>query len=346
LGRTDLRLKLEILERGIVVSPSARQTLTGAGSRPLTFHDYATTGGLTLRFGREYVNAPVDEWFCDSPAAELDLIDGQFLLRWKGDEVLASVLPLPGYLGTPDADGVMTHADRLRLSPVDGCSCSCAFCDSPQSQYRLRPLESLARALSVAASDRPLPPAHGLISGGTPRADDVPEFDETVVELVRASPVPMDVMMMPRSDTHLIDDLADAGIDGFAVNIELFGAEAAAALTPQKARCGPELYSAFWEHALEKTGGGRVRSLLIVGFEPEADTLAGVEYIASHGIDPVLSPFRPAPGTRFADQRPPSADVMERLHDRAVRVADRYGVRLGPRCVPCQHNVIAVAADA
>src|SRR5574340_1458117 len=96
----------------------------------------------------------------------------------------------------------------------------------------------------------------------------------------------------------------------------------------------------MWDRAVRAFGPGRVRSLLIVGLEPEESVLRGVEFIASHGVDPVLSPFRPAPGTRLADVRPPSADAMRRLYESAEEIAQRHGVKLGPRCVPCQHNTI------
>jgi hypothetical protein len=340
-----LELKVHALARGVEVSGAAQAALTMNGSRPLTVADYATTGGITVRIGDDYVNAPVGEWYCDVPAAVVDVQDDHVVLLWQGQRVDIEVLPLPGYLGRPDAKGVMTHADRLRLSPVDGCRCTCEFCDSPSTPYRLHSVDALAGALSVAQQDKRLSPRHGLISGGTPRMGDLAEFDATVLELVRHSPIPMDVMLMPRQTTDFIDALVDAGVDGLSINIELFGEEAAKRLVPQKAAQGRDGYSRAWRRAVERLGVGRVRSLLVVGLEPEADTLAGVEFIASHGVDPVLSPFRPAARTLHSAQRPPSAELMLRLHTAAKEAAEAHGVRLGPRCVPCQHNVIAVAAD-
>ena len=46
-----------------------------------------------------YVNAPIDEWFCDSPAASLLHENGDFVIEWRGQAAAAEVLPLPSYVG-------------------------------------------------------------------------------------------------------------------------------------------------------------------------------------------------------------------------------------------------------
>lgn len=351
------RLKLEILERGIVVDDAAREALTKGGRQGLTHADYPTTGGLTLKLpGDVYVNAPVGPAHAHAafPAAVLSLADGDedaaaFVLRAGDLRIPAAPLPLPGYLKAHDAirDGVMTHADRARLSPVAGCSVNCAFCDSPQAGYKPRPADHLMAALQVALGDEQLPPRHVLISGGTPRAADRAYLDDVYQRVIQESPLPVDVMLAPRPGTDVIDRLVEWGVDGLAINLELFNAEVAARLTPYKQGLGREAFAHSIRRAVELTGGeGRVRSLLLVGLEPVEDTLRGVRFLAELGCDPCLSPFRPGAGTALADHPLPEASLMEDVYLASLGIAEEHGVKLGPRCIPCQHNTVAFPDDS
>lgn len=344
------RLKLDVMSRGIAVGRRARDMLAAASPAGLTDADYPTTSGLTLVLpGDVYVNAPVDEWYCDHPAAELVWSPdaSSFLLTAGSEDVEVRALPLPEYLATGDLDfdSVRSHGDRVRVSPISGCACNCAFCDLNLVEYRRHDVSTMVRAVRAALDDVYLPGRHVLVSGGTPRPSDIGWLDAAYVALIESSPVPVDVMLMPRATTDVIDMLVAAGVCGLSVNLELFGSTAATRYCPQKAAVGRDGYAAAIRRAVELTGGsGRVRSLLLVGLEEPEVTLAGVEFIASLGADPVLSPFRPAQRTATARRRPPSADVMEELHASAQDIVERYGVSLGPRCVPCQHNTLALPA--
>ena len=340
-------MKLDILERGISIDPATLAALTAGGSHQLVEHDYVTTGGLTLVLEDDiYVNAPVDYAFCGNPAAMLTHSGSGYVLENPADAVAARVLPLPGYL-TPTAEaprGVMTHADRIRISPIDGCSCSCRFCDWPLIPYATLDTDNLMTGLTTALADTALPARHVLVSGGTPRPGDRPFMDDVYLRAIHESALPVDVMLMPRDGKRLVDRLVDAGAAGFAVNIEIFDRATAAALCPNKEHVGLDGYAAFIAHAVERTGGrgtGRVRSLLLVGLESPESTLEGVRFLSELGCDPVLSPFRPAEGTELAMAPPASADLMERVYVEGREIAERLGVRLGPRCIPCQHNTVA-----
>jgi uncharacterized radical SAM superfamily protein len=318
----------------------------------LTLREYATTGGVTLQLDSgAYVNAPFDEWYCRSPETRLDYNAGSdsFSATHNGVTMPVSVLPLPGYLNTRDdrgrlvTDVAMSHADRLRLSPIDGCALDCQFCDMAGKRYVKRPAEQLLAAMAIALEDTRLPVSHILISGGTPIASDYPYLDEICAAVATSTALPVDVMAVPRSDTSWIDRLNAAGISGFAINLELYG-DAAARYTRRKRGSDLDTFDANLRRAVESTGGGgRVRSLLVAGLEPIEDTVRGVEFIARTGADPVLSPFRPAPGTPLADTSPPSADFLWRLYSEAREIVERHGVMLGPRCTPCGHNTLTFA---
>ncbi|MGV8080943.1 MAG: hypothetical protein AB2L22_12915 [Syntrophales bacterium] len=339
------QLKLKIFSRGIDISPAAERLLTNSGNRKLVIRDYATTSGLTLIIEDEvYVNCPIGEWFCDNPAAILMVSsNGRFELHADGQSLNVNPLPLPSYIDRPEmiATGVMTHSDRVRLSPISGCSCSCIFCDWNVNKYNLHdPLEQL-RAFSIACMDSRLPPRHVLVSGGTPYPKDENWFEQFCVEITAASPLPVDIMLMPRSDPQTIDRLIQAGVHGFAINLEIFDPEIASNHCKEKSRVGRTAYAETIARAVALTGGnGRVRSLLLVGAESAETTLKGVEFIAALGADPVLSPFRPAQGTILASVRPPTYELMADVYLAATSIVERYGVKLGPRCIPCMHNTI------
>lgn len=346
------RLKASCFTRGVRLSQAAGEVFTRSGRVPLTIHEYATTGGLTFEVaGGVYINAPFDEWFVVEPEAEIGVTqEGTLEVRFDGRAAPIYPVPLPGYLDRRDDAGrsvrdvAMSHVDRIRLSPIGGCSFACKFCDLAGLPYYKRPVDQILAALRVAKEDDFLPPRHVLVSGGTPSPLDEPYLESVVCAVAQEAGMPVDVMMSPKRDSASIDRMVEAGVDGFAINIELFGDEASRTITPQKFRLGRQVFDEFIERAVDVTGGkGRVRSLIIVGIEPVEATLAGVEHLARMGADPALSPFRPpAPGQPLAQHPPPSPETLLDVYERSLAIAQEYGVRLGPRCVPCQHNTFAM----
>ena len=82
------QLKTSCLSRGISITKDASDSLTEGGNVPLSIHEYATTGGVTLELdGAVFVNAPFDEWFCDSPESTLDIdkLTGEYFVTFRGE---------------------------------------------------------------------------------------------------------------------------------------------------------------------------------------------------------------------------------------------------------------------
>jgi hypothetical protein len=342
-------LKMNILSKGINISTDAKDKLTQSGTVPLSIHEYATTGGITLVFEEGiYVNAPFDEWYCQSPDAilEFDETSEQFVVHFKDLFFPAHILPLPGYLGKYDSkknlisDTIMSHADRARVSPIFGCAYRCKFCDFNLYDYKIRPVEQILEGLEYAKQDQQLPVKHVLISGGTPKFSDFGYLDNVYEQIIKKAGIPVDVMMAPRND-GIVDRLANWGLFGYSINLELYSRESITQYAPQKKHIGIDEYKKFIERAVQNIGSnGRVRSLLIIGLEPLESTLEGVEFLARMGCDPVLSPFRPAKGTSLAKIPPLSQEKMEYIYLKSKEIAERFGVKLGPRCIPCQHNTL------
>jgi len=343
-------LKMSALSTGIRMSPEAEERLSNHGGTPLTIHEYATTGGVTMELpGQIYLNAPFDEPYCSKaePLLGIDPSTDRFAVAFRGERIPVRMLPLPGYLDRRDEQGrlvkevVMSHADRVRISILSGCIYSCGFCDMAATKYMKRPLEQFLSGLRIAREDRQLPVKHVLLSGGTPNRTDQPYFEGICNGILRGCDIPVDIMMTPRPDVTVIDHLVDWGIHGFSLNVEVFNPGVAAKVIPQKARLGHEVWERSIQRAVGLTGGrGRVRSLLVVGLESTAQTLQGVEFLARLGCDPVLSPFRPTRGIKLSDVPPPTPGYLREVYQTSEEISHRYGVKLGPRCIPCQNNTL------
>jgi hypothetical protein len=343
---------------GVVVSAAARRELSGCGERPLSLADYASTSGIVMRLADDvWVNAPIADYnpnFVADPPHVLDHRDGRFVVRSSALEVPAFPLPVPAYhnrrnaAGEPYTSYAHTHADRVRISPVEGCGVTCQFCNLPyEFRYRTKRVEGLVEAVQTALADDQLPAYHILISGGTPRTEDHAYLNGVYAAVTSAFPgVAVDVMMVPSPGLLDVAHLDVIGIHGIAINLELYNEDAARRLMAGKARLGRQYYLDFIEDAVARLGPGRVRSLLLVGLESLDDTLAGVEALAERGCEPVLSPFRPDPATPLRSHRPPTADLLWEVHERSIEIVERRRVKLGPRCIPCMHNTLTFPDDS
>ena len=122
--------------------------------------------------------------------------------------------------------------------------------------------------------------------------------------------------------------------------MEVWGDATARRVMPRKHKQGRDHYLDYLAHGARVLGGHRVRSMLMLGLEPLEETLEGVEAIAELGCVPVLSPFRPDPSTPLRDWAVPSAALLREAYVRAREITERYGVPLGPPCLPCAHNTL------
>lgn len=350
---TEQRLKIDLMTHGMSISRSARSALMGdEGLRPLTLADYASTSGIALEIGGNiWVNAPISDHnsnFVTEPPLTLDHQAGGFFLHKKGVEVPVNPLPVPGYhnerlpSGRLMTDFAVTHTDRVRISPIQGCSYVCTFCDLPyDKRYEKMPIEGLVQSVRRALDDEVLPAHHILISGGVPKEEDWPWLNEVYENVaVSFSDVHIDIMMVPVPGHFHVDRLHEIGIHALFLNLEVFSEEAARKIMPRKLRIGREAFLDVIEKAASLFGPGRIYSLLLVGLEPMEDTLRGVQVLAERGCDPVLSPFRPDPGTPLRNRPPPSVAFLEEVYLSAIEIVDRAGVKLGPRCIPCMHNTL------
>lgn len=353
------RLKFGLLSEGLSISAEARGYIDEANrARPMTPADYASTSGVILALDDDvWVNAPIadhNENFVTAPRYALILEDERLAVRGEGLASPARFWLPPDYHGEVNRWGepfnsyAFTHADRVRISPVEGCSMTCKFCDLPyEFRYRTKRVDGLVDAVRRAMVDSTQPAHHVLISGGTPRHNDIGYVREAYEAVISGFPgVSIDIMMVPVDELLDVRWLERLGVDELSVNLEIYNRAIAHKLMRRKADQGLDHYLDYLQDAAEVLGPGRVRSMLMVGLEPLEDTLAGVAAIAERGCVPVLSPFRPDPSTPLRSFVVPDAGFLEEAYLRARDVAVDHGVPLGPSCIPCSHNTLTLAGSA
>jgi hypothetical protein len=147
-------------------------------------------------------------------------------------------------------------------------------------------------------------------------------------------------MMVPSEGLLDFAHLSHIGVNELSLNLEICDQSVAERHMPKKASCSLASRLRTIERAVDAMGWGRVRSMLLVGIEPIDSTIRGVELLAQRGCVPVLSPFRPAPLTPLANMRPPEVSYLLDVVRMAEDAAAKHGMRLGPRCIPCQHNTL------
>jgi hypothetical protein len=351
-------LKLHILASGVQIDATAEQAWNEIYSGPISLNEYASTSGVCLKIEDKldgvWVNAPYSQEFAKHADTHLRHV-GKFVVSRADLDYDVTVIPVPAFHERTYVDnGVeypytnlgVTHTDRVRISPIEGCGMVCKFCNVPyELAYRKKPKEELLNVIKIAMEDEQAPARHALISGGTPRSEDEAWEDELYEYIISESPLPVDIMMTPREDMGSLKRLGAAGVNALSINIEVYDEQRAKKLIPSKySRFGPKRYLDYIEKAVDELGQGQVQSLVLVGeaIEPIESSIEGIEKLVERGCIPVISPFRPDSRTPMESQPTSSEEEMRIIYERAVEICDRIGagIKPGPRCVPCHHNTV------
>jgi len=349
------KIKLKLFAEGMAISEKARRQLSETfPGGALTMADYASTSGIPMRLPDDiWVNAPIHEYnsnFISNTRNQLDWTGQEYVLHSPLGSWPVEPITIPAFAiennsqGEPYIHFGLTHTDRVRISPISGCANNCAFCDLPRRfEYRAKETTLLMETIHTALTDPVLPAKHILISGGTPYDKDTQYLRNLYEEVLAGFPgIPVDIMMLPLQKLFDLKDLKQQGLNGLSINLELFNDKYRKRLMPEKHAIPKPEWFTFIEQSVE-IFGTEVRSMLMVGLEPLESTLSGVRALAERGCTPVLSPFRPAPGTPLEATPAPTAEYLEEAFLRARDICDKFGMKLGPQCIPCQHNTISFA---
>lgn len=67
---------------------------------------------------------------------------------------------------------------------------------------------------------------------------------------------------------------------------------------------------------------GDVRTAFIVGLEPMESLLKGIEEVCRIGVAPILSVFRPIPGTDGENIAPPDNELLLDIYKKAEQICE------------------------
>jgi hypothetical protein len=187
-----------------------------------------------------------------------------------------------------------------------------------------------------------------LLGGGTPNEPDFGAARTSALcrAIKKRTQLSVYAMLVPSADPDDVKRLRDAGVDELGFNMEFYSEEAARKFMPGKYRCiGRERYLRTLSTAAKVFGPVASRSLLIIGLEAFAHSLQGVQLLTEHGIMPILSPFRALRNSHLEDCATWPATEFIDFYETSRSYSRYAGLPLGPTCLPCQNNILAMPED-
>lgn len=354
-------IKFEILASGLRISDQTRHFIAHAKG-PIRTRSGAS-GGLDIVLPHHiHVNSPVNERFASRSQLLLD-VDGGNLVIKRDQQTLCGVKlqPTPRYYALTTSNGMpmvkvgqLCSGDRFCYG-MTGPYCvfwktnsRCKFCSiglNKDHDAARKTVGQMLETLALAVEDPVMPAKHVLLGGGTPNVEDGGAV--LAAELCKVIKKRFDlscyVMICAPSENEYIDLLWEAGVDELGMNLEFYSDSAWRQFTPGKAKyIGKERYFEALEYAVSRFGPNNTRSILIVGLEDPEYTIEGAERLASMGVMPILSPFRPLDGTEMEDVRGFDHNAYFEIYTEVHTKAMHYGIPTGPTCIPCQNNTLAL----
>jgi len=318
------RTKLALVSRGLALPeglPDASRYVAQANAAESVVDVRLPSG--------QFCTVPVGQPFTEDSGFSLHVKDGKAELRCGGEVQSVQLLEAPRYYRKKTRSGARMgsfsslHDRLLMLHPLMGCGffaqpgMACGYCqyDSMlnQAEPPLRDPLELVEVVRAALSERDIDTVY-LYNGASPGDDAGLSRLIPVIALLRKHLGHQQIALetvAPRN-VQIIDELYAAGLDIFVCNLEINDASRFAEVCPGKQKEGGQ--QAVWtalEHAQAVLRPGSVVSHLIVGLEPLDSTIDGMQKLISCGVVPLLTPFRPLPGTPLADCNLPSLDDVE-----------------------------------
>ena len=361
-GRQRLALvKFELLQMGCRIAEPAEHPVRTR--KPAIRTRSGVSGGLDIVIPPAvHVNCDVAESRALNSPYVIDWSEGQFYLRRDGDGLCIAIeVPAqPEYYGARTSDGTpmvkvgqMCSTDRICIGVSSTCHFwpkdrRCRFCSIGANTQREAPtksIQSIVETVYAASHDPVLPARHVLLGGGTPPGDDRGALfaAEACRAIKTKCDLPVYVMIVPPSRLDYLDLLKDAGVDEIGMNVELFDPTELQRYAPGKYHeVGHEYYYTALEYAVRKFGSVNTRSIAVVGLEPPANTAEGMRRLADMGVMPILSPFKALDGADLASAQGFEAQVYVDLFEQCQAICEAHGLTLGPTCIACQNNVLAL----
>lgn len=348
-----ITLKISLLTQGVRLSQKAQSYISrNSPIKNATFNaiDVSIFDGLKI-------NCPINIPFSDlSPYhIEYDTLN-KLQLYYKSSfisnvrvDTNENILERKTATGIPYSSIGFKTNDRVRIRHTSVCyfkeqNQSCSFCESKHTkEYNFTDSDIFE---VIDAYEKEVDFRHYLIGGASEKKEIEPIRIKKIIQHIRKkSSKPIYLMSLPPEDISHIYDYYQLGLNEVAFNIEIYDRKIASKLMPGKGQIPLNQYMDALEESTKyfaKTGN--VRSMLIVGLEPEKSLLTGIKDLCSIGVSPMLSIFRPMPLTTMKHIVPPTVEATKHIYKIADNICRQYGLFLGPTCDQCQNNTLSLSS--
>ena len=342
--------KISLLNHGIIFTNTALDFCRKRGDIKEAVFDAIDA----VIFNKVYVNIPYKCKFTSFTPFSIDVRNNQLILLYN-DNVISNIdiFYTPNSLknkftksGVPFESIINLATDRIRVNPAPVCiykqkGVACKFCNLPKYNHSYT-LEDCKEVISYCLDNIKF--RHFLIGGGTIGTG--PKSWDLIIEIasfIRSqSDKDIYLMSIPPYDLKVLDQLKTAGITEVAFNLEMFNRDLANKYMPGKGAISIDNYIEALKYAVSLWGrSGRVRSLLIYGFDTDQAFADGIEKLCVLGIEPIISVFRPLNGTEFEKLNPPPTENLLSIYKKCSDITKKYGLILGPDCPMCQNNTLS-----
>ena len=351
LNKEKLETKISLLNQGIIISKKAKKQIENLGKiRNAVFSAVDITIYESL-----HVNCPQKLKFNDFTPWAIDVNNkGILTLFYYGNEISDVKLDIEDLYcnniiqsNVKFSDVCFWATDRLRVHHNLSCcmknqGLGCKFCEVPASSHCIS-IEDILYVvdfyLEKANTFR-----HFLIGGGSePREIEYKNILRIVKHIREKSTKDIYVMSLPPKDMDVLKMYYESGVTEIGFNIEIFDQDVAANYMPGKGAISRQEYFTALKEAVRYWGNtGKVRSLMIVGLESEESLLHGIRELCQIGVMPILSVFRPIPGTETENIVPPSNHFLKNIYKKAAMICEEFSLHLGPECSFCQNNTLSL----
>jgi hypothetical protein len=317
LLKFDLAIRGARLGSGVRDHPDIERLAAG--------HDFVARSLELVLPEDVWVSVPIGDRFTDASPYELRAAGDAFLVDGNGQQCEVRIVPPPRFYAETTRSGLpmwrvgSAYGGYISINPAAGCGfvprgLACRFCDlSTRAPEREAPLPVSDVVDTVRAAF-----AEGVVEfvylhiGYLDGEDAGFEFLEPYVRAIkRHFDTLIAVQLQPPQNNAWIDRTYAMGVDALSYSVEIHDPELLQRhCAGRAAHVGRQRYYDALAHAATVFPSGTIWSDLIVGLEPAASTVAGIDALVGLGVLPVLSLFRPLDDALLRDHPLPSADAV------------------------------------
>jgi hypothetical protein len=271
------------------------------------------------------VSLPVNERFTEQSPYLLSRNGDGFVLAGEGERCDVRIVAQPRYYAETTSSGLpmwrvgTSYGSYVAINPASGCEFirygqPCCFCDiATRAVERDSPLSvsDVIETIRAAFAEGAVEFVY-LHMGYLEGEDAGIRFLEPYIDAIkRHFDTLVAVQTQPPQTNRWIDRTYAMGVDALSYSIEIHDpAILEEHCAGRTTHVGRDRYYEALGYAASILPSGTVWSDLIVGLEPPASTIDGIDSLVRLGVLPVLSLFRPLDDTQLRDHPLPEAQEV------------------------------------